>query len=135
MTIRDGITVTGTCELDILDAKHIGHHLRNLISYTTSDELDASPKFDKYQLLIIGTTALQAVMVAVGDNYAWYVHDPRNETRMSARGIQLGNQGGKGYDHASGSIIASENAEDPLCIVGIGEIGHHKITCWSEAGY
>lgn len=65
----------------------------------------------------------------------WHVHSPNDVTRVSSRGIQLGNHSDKGYDHASGSITASEYEADTLCLVGIGASGAHRIQCWASGGF
>lgn len=65
-------------------------------------------------------------MCSTRDDYMWYVHSVTCATRISGRGIQLGNQLDKGYDHASGSITASEYDPGTLDIEGIGSPGKRK---------
>lgn len=65
----------------------------------------------------------------------WHDHGPNDATRVSGRGIPLGNQLDKGHDSASGSTTASEYEADTLCIVSIGAAGNHRITRWAARGF
>lgn len=124
-TTTTGATVTGTTNLDVLEANSVGEELKTVIENTTRNEIGARPRFNDYQPQITEPTAINARLVAAKDDYSWHDHFPSDITRVSARGMQFGNQLDKGYDHSSGSITSSEYVTESLCIMGCGSIGNH----------
>lgn len=134
-TIREHLMVRCICVCSILNASDVGANLLNIIQDTTRNEIDASPKFHNYQPLINESTTISAGMTSTKDYDVWHGHAPNDATRVSARGIQLGNQTSSGYVHASGSITASEHEVGTLCMAGLGAPGTHRITSWATRGF
>lgn len=133
-TICDNLMVRCICDFAILNENVVGANLLNIIQDTTRKEIDASTRFIDYEPLINESTTISAGMSSTKDYAVWHVHAPLGATRVSVRGIQLGNQTNPEYDRASGSVTAPEYEVGTLCMVGIGAVGTHRIRCWATGG-
>lgn len=113
------MTVCGIAVVFIVDEAVIDNKLIRFAECTTRDDTDASTRLANYLLLINGPTAIPAGLLSPRGLDGWVVPSPRGDTRINARGLQVGNQTNSAYDHASRSITSSVYGEDRLCIVGI----------------
>lgn len=71
----------------------------------------------------------------VNDFNVWPVHSPGTESRINARGIQLGNHNNSSYDQASSSLYSSDYDSDMFCIIGSGGINNNKMSCWADSTF